>query len=154
MQVKTTPPLFVLTFSTRTTLADLDKYAITVPKRMYAETARLGLLVAGPLYWRYLGADGRAETVFSLQIGLPVERPGSLHPADKTGFTFEEWPAFYCLTGMHEGPWTQLHETYAKGIQWLLHEGHTIGMEAREVYLNVDLAELVNHRTEVQIGIV
>ena len=108
MQVKTTPPLHVLVFRTQTSLTELDKYAITVPKRMYAEAARLGLLVSGPLYWRYLGADGRPETIFTLQIGLPVEKPGSLHPADNAGFTFEEWPAFYGLTLVHEGAWTAL----------------------------------------------
>ena len=153
MQIKTTTPLHVLTFGVRTTLADLDKYAITVPKQLYAEAVRLGLLVSGPLYWRYLGADGRIETQFSLQIGLPVERPGGHYPAGNGAFTFEEWPAFRSLALDHTGPWDQLHETYGKGIQWLLHEGFTIGIEARECYLNVDLAEPVNNRTEVGIGI-
>ncbi|TDW99525.1 GyrI-like domain-containing protein [Dinghuibacter silviterrae] len=152
MQLNTSPPLHVLSFSVRTTLADLGKYGVTVPKQLYAEAALLGLLVTGPLRWRYLGADGRRDTVFTLQIGLPVERPA--HPTEGILFSFEEWPAFYGLAQIHEGPWELLHETYGKGIEWLLHEGYTIGPEARESYLNVDLVVPAFHRTEVHIGIV
>lgn len=152
MQIIDTTPLHVLSFGVQTTLSDLDKFAITVPKQLYAEAARLGLLVTGPLYWRYLGADGKMDTVFTLQIGLPLERSGS--PADNGTFTFVEWPPLRCLTQQYAGPWDGLHEAYGKGIQWLLHEGFTIGAEAREAYLNVDLTHPSNNRTEVQIGIV
>lgn len=151
MQIKTSPPLHVMVFSTTTTLANLGEFSISIPKQMYTEASRLGLLVTGPLSWRYIGADGRMDTVFTLQIGLPVERPSI--PTEGCPFSFEEWPAFYGLTQIHEGPWELLHETYGKGIEWLLHEGFTIAREARESYLNVDMAVPAFHRTEVQIGI-
>jgi len=150
MQIKNVPPVNVLSFSARTTLADLDKYAITVPKQLYAEAARLGLMVTGPLHWKYLGADGKKDSLFTLEIAVPIERIRGID----TAYTLKEWPGIKCIAGVHEGEWDLFPETYGKVISWLMREGYTMSGESREVYLNIDMDSPAYNRAEVQIGIV
>lgn len=147
MTVKTHPPLTVLYSTHQTTIQQLNEFVRTVTRDLYAEAAT-NTLVSGPLYWIYHGMDGKPDTVFTLEIALPVQ--GTFQ---SSRFAIKELPAFKTITHIHEGAWEQLNATYGQMMQHI--EANKIPMkdECRELYLNVDLQKPENNITEVQVGI-
>jgi effector-binding domain-containing protein len=116
-------------------------------KDLYAEAAT-STLVSGPLYWIYHGLDGKPDTVFTLEIALPIQ--GKFQSSK---FSIKELPAFKTITHIHEGAWEQLSATYGQMMQHI--EANKIPMkdECRELYLNIDFEKPENNITEVQVGI-
>ena len=147
MTIKTHPPLTVLYSSHQTTLQDLGKLAGTVMRDLYVDAAASST-IGGPVYWIYRGADGKPDTVFTLEIALPIQ---GKFPSSK--FQIKELPAFKTLAHIHEGTWDQLYATYAQMMQHI--EANKIPMrdECRELYINIDFEKPENNITEVQVGI-
>lgn len=147
MTIKTHPPLTVLYSTHRTTLKELQQFTGTVMKDLYGEAADK-TLISGPVYWIYYGVDGKPDTVFTLEIALPIQ--GAFQPSK---FSVKELPAFKTLTHVHEGAWQQLYATYGQMIQHI--EANKLPMkdECRELYVNIDFEKPENNITEVQIGI-
>lgn len=147
MTVKTHPPLTVLYSTHQTTIQQLSSFAGTIMKDLYSEAAKKAI-VSGPVYWIYYGMDGKSDTVFTLEIALPVQ--GTFHSSK---FSIKELPAFKTVTHIHEGAWEQLYATYGQMMQHI--EANKIPMkdECRELYLNIDFQKPQNNITEVQVGI-
>jgi effector-binding domain-containing protein len=148
MTVKQLPAVPVLFFSTQTTLAELSKYVAQVAKELYAEAAKLQLLPTGPLQWIYLGADGNPDTVFTLEIALPVET----FPI-QSSFKTKILPAFSGAAALHTGNWNTLAATYNKLITEICAAGKQLTGVCREQYIYMDFADPNNNLTEVLVGI-
>lgn len=148
MEVKTHPPMRVLYSTHQTTLSQLGQLAGVVVKEIYAEAVRNEVLVSGPCYWIYKGMDGQPDTVFTLDIALPIQGHIS-----ESKFATKDLPVFKAASHVHESGWEKLGGTYAQVFQYIAHNHHRITGEFREVYLNIDMENPENNLTEVQVGI-
>jgi len=149
MVVKTHPAMNVLYSSFRTSLATIHDKVGTVARDLYAEAARQHLLVTGPVYWFYYGADGQPDTEFTLEIAIPV----SGEPVPIGEFLFNQLPSFKCVSKTHEGAWAKLGETYGSIIEKITAENLEMNGVSREAYLNIDFSYDDRNLTEVQVGI-
>lgn len=147
MILKTHPPLTVLYSTHQTSLSELEKYVGTVMKDLHLEAAN-NSIVSGPVYWIYHGADGKPETVFTLEIALPIQ---GIFKSSK--FYIKELPAFKTLSHIHEGAWEQLYATYTNMFKHIEANKIPIKDECREIYTNIDFHRPENNITEVQVGI-
>ena len=148
MTIKTHPPVTVLYSSHQTTIQQLSQFIGTVMKDLYMEAVNKSL-VTGPVYWIYHGMDGRPDTIFTLEMALPVQ--GGF---ESSKFELKELPAFKALSNVHEGAWEQLSNTYMHMMQFVENNKIPLKDECRELYLNIDFEKPENNITEVQIGIV
>ncbi len=132
----------------RTTIPELVQWVGSVAKQLYAEALNSGAMISGPQYWVYHGMDGKDETVFDLEIALPIQ--GAVH---STKFKVKELQPLRSLSHWHEGPWENMPATYGAMLQHI--ELHKIPMvdECREIYYNVDFDNPENNRVEIQLGI-
>lgn len=149
MVIKKTPAMPVIYFTTTTTLNDIGKFVGTVAKQLYEAAAKQELLPSGPLQWVYTGADGKPDTIFTLEIALPVTGV----PKDQSPFLFKELPAFECITTLHHGNWEHLHEAYDCVIGDCYANGKKLSGVCREQYIYMDFIHPENNLTEVQVGI-
>lgn len=147
---KTMPSLTALVFSTQTSLAEIGRYVVTVAHDLYQEAARQGLMPVAPLQWIYTGADGKPDTVFTLEIALPVM--GKL--SKPSVFDFRKLPSFTAFVATHSGPWEHLYETYDRLIDEVKAAGRQMSGVCREQYLLIDTELPAQNITEVQVGIV
>ena len=149
MQVRNYPAINVMYKTFQTTLLTLHDKIGTVARDLYAEAARQHLLVTGPVYWLYYGADGNPETEFKLEIAIPL----SGTPALTGEFLFRELPEFRCLSDLHTGSWTEMGHTYSRLIQKANEEGLAMNDVCREIYINIDFTRDDCNLTEVQLGL-
>lgn len=147
MTIKTHPPLTVLFSTHQTTMPQLEQLVGTVMKDLYSEAAQ-NTMVSGPVYWIYHGMDGKPDTVFTLEISVPIQ--GKF---ESSKFSIKELPAFKTVTHVHEGSWEQLHSTYGQIMKHIESNKIPIIDECRELYLNIDFQKPENNITEVQVGI-
>lgn len=138
----------VLFSSHQTTLAGLKNLVANIAKELYTEAIRNNLLVSGPQYWIYHGMDGKPDTVFTLEIALPVQ--GQLASSK---FATKELPPFKAVTTLHERAWDQMGLTYGQLMQHVFMNNLKLTNECRELYLNVDFDNPDNNRTEIQVGV-
>jgi effector-binding domain-containing protein len=139
----------VLYSSHQTTIPQLGNFVGTIAKELYAEATALGVLVSGPQYWIYHGMDGNSDTVFTLEISLPIQGDISV-----CKFGVKEIPGFKAVSHWHQGAWERMPESYGAILQHI--EQYKIAMtdECREVYYNVDFNRPEHNRVEIQLGIV
>jgi effector-binding domain-containing protein len=149
MQLRTYPAFNVLYCSFRTSLLTIHDKIGTVARDLYAEAARQHILVTGPVYWFYYGADGKPETEFTLEIALPV----SGEPLADGLFKFKKLPPFKCLSTVHEGAWTDMGATYGKLFNKAEADALQPNGVCREVYLNIDFSRDEYNLTEIQLGL-
>lgn len=138
----------VLFSSHRTTIPQLNDFVGIIAKELYAEAAANNALVSGPQYWVYHGMDGKMDTVFTLDIALPVQ--GDIKSSK---FNTKQLPAFKSLTHEHEGPWDKMPASYDALLQHIEQYKIPMNDECREVYTNVDFNNPDNNRVEIQLGI-
>lgn len=148
MQIKTTPSFKALVSRHQTTIPELSQFVGHVPKAMYAAAAAAGVMVSGPQYWIYTGMDGKDETVFTLEIALPIQGDDPVK-----GYEVKEIPEFKAACYLHEYGWDEMAKTYGLILQHINAHGIAMTNECREVYQNIDFARPLHNRTEVQIGI-
>jgi effector-binding domain-containing protein len=149
MTIKNTPPFNALVFSTQCTLPQLGEHVGHVAKDMYQEAARIGVMPTGPIQWNYYGIDGKPETVFTLEIVLPIQEKNVV----AEGFEWKQIPSFKCVSVIHEGPWANLPQAYQKAIGELYANGLSMTKDCREIYINMDFENQENNVTQIQIGI-
>jgi len=148
MEIKTHPAMTVLYSTHRTTIGQLYQYVGVVVKELYAEAVNNEVLVGGPAYWIYHGLDGQPETVFTLEIAIPIQ--GKI-TASK--FATKELPSFKAASHVHENGWTRMPATYAQIMQYIAKNNYRMTGEFREIYWNIDFDNPENNLTEVQIGV-
>lgn len=149
MVIRVHPPMAVLYSTHQTTLGELKNFAGTTVRDLYRYVADLDLLICGPQYWLYYGADGKPETRFTLEIALPVQGqiPTTLLPI------FKQIPAFKCLYARHEGPWEGLKEQYAKMFRYIADNGLKANGFQAESFIHIDFAAPADQITDIQIGL-
>lgn len=152
MRITTVKAKKVMKFTTNATLKDLDKYTGTKPSELYAEAQRCGYQTLEPQIWQYTGPDGKPDTVFKLEIMLPIIGDGNgLKPE---GFEIDEASEFKALQTLHEGPWAEIGPVYCKLMKHVADNAlQTTGI-TREVYIRCDFENQENCITEVMIGLV
>ncbi|MBS1660069.1 MAG: GyrI-like domain-containing protein [Bacteroidetes bacterium] len=149
MLIRVHPPMAVLYSTHQTTLGELKNYAGTSVRELYRYVADLDLLICGPQYWFYYGADGKPETKFTLEVALPVQGriPTTLLPI------FKQVPAFKCLCSRYEGPWEGLKGEYERMFKYIAAEGLKPSGFAAESFLHIDFAAPADQITEIQVGL-
>jgi effector-binding domain-containing protein len=145
MQVRMHPAVTVLYSTHKTTLKELQQLS-NVSKEVYTDAANHSF-VSGPVYWIYRGADGNPETVFTLEIAVPIQ---GFFNSKK--FSIKELAPFKAVVHRHEGSWEQLGNSYGQIMQYVESNRIPIKDEFREIYLNVDFQRPENNITEVQVG--
>lgn len=148
MEIKTQPPMKVLYSSHQTTIPELGNFVATIAKQLYAEASAKGALISGPQYWMYHGMDGNPDTVFTLEIALPVQ--GDIQ---SSAFNVKELPAFKAVCCWHEGPWEKMETSYGAILEYIGQHKIPMTDECREVYYNVDFGDPANNRVLIQLGI-
>jgi effector-binding domain-containing protein len=146
MQIKQAKPLTTLAFSTRTTLPELNPFVRNVARQLYREAVRLDLEITGPIVWQYDGVDGKPDTVFQLDIVLPIQVAQG-EPAD--GLVFKKLEGWKCAYTEHDGDWNNLMATYGPFMGGLVQNGYQIGSLSREAYVNVDFENPANNVTQI-----
>ena len=146
MEIKTTPPINVLYFTTSTTLKEVGQYAISVAKKLYAEAARQDLLPSGPIHWLYYNCNGIPDDPFTLEIALPV----LVAPQQTSEFSFKELPSFHSVAYLFNGPWEKMYTAYDEIINWTKSNGYSLTEDFREVYLFLNNDYQL---TEINVGI-
>lgn len=149
MNTKVSNPFHVLYFTDQVALPDLQKYVRTMAQELYREAVTHNLEITGPVYWMYYGMDGNPDTVFTLEIAIPVT-----HNSGYSGkFQIKRLDAFKHISCLHEGDWDRLPETYGKIFQEIGAKQFVPSGICREAYLHMDFDAPENNFTEIQVGI-
>lgn len=148
MDIKTQEPVRVLFTTVKTSLKNLHQDVGQTPEKLYEAAAKANLIPAGGQYWRYLDANENPDTIFALDMALPIHGEGQPET-----FGIKEYPAFKYVSTVHLGTWDTMGATYGKIIGELKMSGLNMTNECREVYHVVDDAHPENNSTEIQIGI-
>lgn len=149
MEKKTIEKQTVLMYSMTTTLANIMTDPGEIPMEIMTKAQELGLEVAGPQTWQYVGADGKPETKFQLDICLPVKEAKN----DAGKFRFEELPPITCVSDIHKGSWSKLGNTYERMFGEITRKGIQPANICREVYHQYDMENDAGNITEVQVAI-
>jgi len=146
MHIKTYPPLRVLSSIHQTTIAQIQEFG-PVMAELYAEAGRKSF-INGPLHWIYYGMDGDPETMFTLEIAIPIRKA-----FQSSRFKVKELDFFKAITFPHEGPWEQLPGSHAQIMERLAEHHIPVTNECREVFLNINFEQPEKNMTEIQIGV-
>lgn len=146
MHIKTYPPLTVLCSTHQITISQLNQFG-PVMAELYAEAGRKSF-INGPLHWIYNGMDGHKDTLFTLEIAIPVRK--AFHSSK---FSIRELDFFKAITFPHEGPWEQLPGSHAQIMERLAEHDIPVTNECREVFLNINFEQPEKNMTEIQIGV-
>ncbi len=149
MEIKSQNAFTALTFSVQTNFAGIFQYVRVKAAELYKDAVVNNLEITGPVYWIYTGMDGHADTVFTLDIALPVTAPASYHGK----FDVKTIPALKSLATTHTGSWERLPETYHNLFMETGKQNLTPNGVCREVYLHMDFNNPENNLTEVQVGV-
>lgn len=149
MEIKSQNAFTALSFSVQTSIAGIFQYVRVKAAELYKDAVESNLEITGPVYWIYTGMDGHPETVFTLDIVLPVTNPASYHGK----FAIKSIPALKALATMHPGSWERLAETYHQLFVETGKRNLAPNGICREVYLHMDFNNPANNLTEVQVGI-
>ena len=149
MEKKSIEKTTVLMYSLEATLGTLMSDFGTIPSEIETKAQELALEVAGPQVWQYVGADGKPDTKFQLDICLPVKET----KGDAGKFRFEELPAITCVSDIHKGSWAKLGDTYMRMFGEITRKGIQPANICREVYHHYDMENEVVNITEVQVAI-
>jgi effector-binding domain-containing protein len=150
MKIKTQNAFTALSFSVETNIAGIFQYVRVKAAELYRDAAENNLEVTGPVYWIYTGMDGHPDTVFNLDIVLPVTTPEMYNG----NFAVKTIPALKSLSTTHVGAWEKLPGTYHQLFMETGKQNLAPNGICREVYLHMDFQNPENNLTEVQVGIV
>ncbi|MDP4209333.1 MAG: GyrI-like domain-containing protein [Bacteroidota bacterium] len=149
MQTKEIKPITAICFSCQTNLSGLSRYVRVKARELYQSALKNNMEITGPVYWFYHGMDGNPETMFILEICLPVQ---ASEFSDEQ-FEIMQLPVFKCLSATYCGDWMGMPDIYGELINHALNSGYQLTGTSREVYINMDFETPENNITEVQIGI-
>jgi effector-binding domain-containing protein len=147
--IREVKPINFLYFRTETTLNDLASF-LPVSAELFREAVSHNLQITGPIHWHYFGFTGHPTQLFTLEVSLPV---GDILPSYDGSFHFKRTENFRCVIMRHEGPWSELPDSYAKAMKFITDQQFEIIPVTREIYVNADLKHPDANITEVQVGI-
>lgn len=146
MHIKTYPPLTVLCSTHQTTIQKLHQFG-EVMAELYAEAGRKSF-INGPLHWIYHNMDGNPDSLFTLEIAVPIRKAFK-----SSKFEIKELDFFKAITFPHEGPWEQLPGSHVQIMERLAEHHIPVTNECREVFLNINFMQPEKNITEIQIGV-
>lgn len=146
MQTIVLPPVTVLSSRHRTSIQQMDQLQPVI-HTLYLEAVLHGS-VSGPLCHIYTGADGKPDTLFNLDICIPVQECDN-----DSAYQLKQLPAFKAIVYRHYGKWNNLPHAYNNIMCFADQNKIAIREEFREVYLNIDNIQPENNITEIQVGI-
>ncbi len=145
---KEATPFNALCFTTRSTLPMLPKWNHVVGE-LYAEAARLGLTINGPVQYIYTGVTGDQTNEFQLDIALPIVAPLALPET----FDYREIAGFSCVSYTYTGSWHNLPAVYDALFHQLYAGGQKNDGRIREVYIHHDGENPDSCISEIQIAV-
>jgi effector-binding domain-containing protein len=149
MEIKTFNPITILYFTKQVKLSALNELVRFKAKELYKDAALHDIEITGPIYWIYYGMDGNPETVFTLEIALPVTEPENY----QGNFQVKKLGQFNCLSTSSPGSWNKLPVAYGNLFGEINEKGYTPTGECREIYLYMDFLHPENNLTEIQVGL-
>ena len=149
MEKKSVEKTTVMMYSLNTTLGTMVTDFSKIPSEIEIKAQELGLETTGPQVWQYIGADGKPDTKFQLDICLPVKEA----KGDAGKFRFEVLPAITCISNIHKGSWSSLGNTYERMFGEITRKGIQPANICREIYHHYDMENEAVNITEVQVVI-
>lgn len=133
-----------------TNYAGMLELVRTAIKVVYQQAVEADLEICGGAQWHYHGFDGQPDTVFTLDIGLPVTEVKTV----TTPWQCETLPPFKCVSMQHHGSWDLLANTYGKLFTGMEMLGLQMNGYTREQYLQYNFEHPEQNITNVQIGVI
>lgn len=121
----------------------------TAIKEVYQQAISAGMEICGAPEWHYHNFDGQPDTVFTLDIGLPVT---AVKPV-AAPWHCETLPVFNCVSMQHNGAWEQLATTYGQLFAGIGMLGLQVTGYTREQYLRYNFEQPAQNITNIQIGV-
>jgi effector-binding domain-containing protein len=149
MQIKNQNSFTALCFSEQTTMAGIFKYVRVKARELYNDAVANNLEITGPVYWIYTGMDGQPNTVFTLDIVIPVTAPKGYNG----NFSIKTIEPIKYLSAIHNGKWEKLPDTYGQLFMETGIKNYSPTGVCREMYIHMDFDNPNNNITEVQVGI-
>lgn len=88
-----------------------------------------GRLASGPPMLLHHDCEYK-ENDADFEACIPVKQPRQV-----AGIDVRPLPGGHCVALLHQGPYNQLHTSYAKITQYIHEKGYRVSMPTREVYL-------------------
>ncbi|MBN1951044.1 MAG: GyrI-like domain-containing protein [Bacteroidales bacterium] len=148
MEIKNLPNTYAYYRKIETNMQELAKFVGSVPSQLLEDASRKGYKIAGPQFWNYTGMDNNPDTIFQLEIAIPI-----VVAEDKVAEHVASIPGFQCASLMVKGPWSNLAESYEQLIAEMAQQGMQPGLQCREVYHEVDFTNPENNVTEILMSI-
>jgi effector-binding domain-containing protein len=149
MEIKNQNTFTALSFSVQTNFAGIFQYVRVKAAELYKDAVENNLEITGPVYWIYTGMDGHSDTIFNLDIVIPVTKPETYLGK----FEVKTVQSLKFLSAIHAGSWEKLPDTYNQLFMETGKKNYVPNGICREVYLHMDFAQPANNLTEVQVGI-
>jgi effector-binding domain-containing protein len=149
MEVKKFNPIAVLYFTRQVTLLGLQEFVRIKARELYHDAIHNNLEITGPVYWVYYGMDGNSQTLFTLEIAIPVTADENY----KGIFQIKMLETFKYLSTWHKGSWDKLPAIYGSIFNEIAEKHYIPSGECREIYQHIDFLQQDNNLTEVQVGI-
>lgn len=149
MEIKQQSAFTALAFSVQTNFEGIFKFVRVKAAELYKDAVANNLEITGSVYWIYTGMDGQPNTVFTLDIVIPVTTPASYQGK----FEIKKVQAFKCLSSVMNGSWENLPATYGQLFTEAGKSNYNHNGVCREVYIHMDFDHPENNITEVQVGI-
>lgn len=148
-QIQTVPPMHFFYRSYQTDFAGLIPLIRTVARDIFREAIANDLEIVGPQHWHYHHFNGQPDSIFTLEIGVPVSAVKEV-PAP---YGCKTLPAFSCVSIQHPGSWANMGQTYHQLINGMLTAGFQMSGSNREQYIHCDFENPDANITNIQIGI-
>lgn len=132
MKKKIIPAQKALVKTVRTSLQNIVAGIGNWPDQLMADANKNGLSMAGAMVYIYKGFDDKPDTVFELQMCLPVVDYATYHGE----FEAKEIAEFSCVESMYVGSMPDLAQKgWAAFMSKASNEQTSFSQEAREVYV-------------------
>lgn len=149
MQITSQNSFTALCFTEQTTMSGIFKHVRVKARELYNDAIANNLEITGPVYWIYTGMDGNPNTVFTLDIAIPVTAPTGY----KGKFSLKTIEPVKCMSTIHNGSWDKLAIPYGQLFMETGKKNYSPTGVCRERYIHMDFDNPENNITEVQVGI-
>ncbi|ASZ09957.1 GyrI-like domain-containing protein [Chitinophaga pendula] len=149
IRLETVAPFHFFSRSYQTSYKNLLSLVRVVAIDIFQAAVANGLEITGPQHWHYDGADGHPNTIFTLEIGVPVAAVKQVAPP----YTCKTLPPFHCLGKSLHGTWLQLSDVYTSLINNAHQAGLQLNGQQRETYIQCNFDNPDAHITYIQVGL-
>lgn len=138
-----------LSAKAKLTLSEIPDFAEKTVDRLYGEAVQLGLEIAAPLKFIYLGIDGNPKTKFDLIVALPVKKK----KGESQAFQYIETKPLTFACQDYRGSMDGIGQAWGSFINAVHKEHLKTEGECREVYKQWVAFESKDNVTELQVAL-